>query len=87
MKFIATKYGSIMQAMRERSGLSQEQLAERIHISRSCVSKLENDRKTPDVSTLVAWAQATGATEVVVAFICGMDGLSIMQSILGLVGS
>lgn len=87
LKFINTRYGSIMQAMRERSGLSQEQLADEVHISRSCVSKFENDKKIPDMPTMIAWAQATGATEVVVAFICGLDGLSIMQQVLGLLGS
>lgn len=87
MKIFGNKYGAIMQAMRERSGMSQEQLADKINLSRSCVSKFENDKKPPDMSTMIAWANETGATEVIVAFFCGMDGLSIMQNVLGLIGS
>ena len=76
------KYGSILQACRERAGLSQEQLALKLNRSRSCISKLEHDLKSLDVPTLVSWAKETGTQEVIVAFICGMDGLTIMQSIL-----
>lgn len=78
------KLGAIMQACRERSGLSQEQMAEKLNRSRSCISKYENDHKVPDVPTFVAWAQATGSSDVVVAFLCGMDGITIMQQILGM---
>ncbi|MBA2943185.1 helix-turn-helix transcriptional regulator [Paenibacillus sp. CGMCC 1.16610] len=79
------KFGAIMQACRERAGLSQEQLAEKLNRSRSCISKLENDRKVPDAPTLLSWADITNSKDVVVAFFCGMDGLSIMQNVMGLV--
>lgn len=76
------KYGAILQACRERIGWNQEKLAEKLHCSQSDISKLERDRKKPDADTLLAWTEVTGAREVLVAFLCGMDGLSIMQSIL-----
>lgn len=80
------KIGAIMQACRERAGLSQEELAEKLHRSRSCISKLENDKKTFDFQTVLAWVQTTGSQEVFVAFFCGMDGLSIMQNLLSVAG-
>ncbi|GED69417.1 hypothetical protein BRE01_31190 [Brevibacillus reuszeri] len=78
------KFGAIIQACRERAGLSQEQMAEKLNRSRSCISKYENDKKTLDAETLMRWVEATGAKDVAVAFFCGMDGLSIMQNVIGL---
>ncbi len=87
MKSFGEKCGSIMQACRERAGLSQEQLAEKLNRSRSDISKFENDNKTPSFPTMMAWLQATGSQEVAVAFFVGMDGMSIMQNLLSVVGS
>jgi transcriptional regulator with XRE-family HTH domain len=80
------KYGAILKACRDRIGMSQEELALRLHRSRSAVSKLENDQQELDVKTLSQWAEITGAREVVVAFVCGMDGLTILQNLLPLMG-
>lgn len=73
-----------MQACRERAGLTQEQLADILHRTPSCICKFEKDRKVPDMPTFMAWVQATGSSDVAVAFMCGMDGISIMQQILGM---
>ncbi|GED13773.1 helix-turn-helix domain-containing protein [Aneurinibacillus migulanus] len=80
------KFGAILQACRERAGLSQEEIAEKLHRSRSCISKLENDKKALDAQTLIEWAKATQANEVVVAFLYGMDGLGMIQNIMSLLG-
>lgn len=76
------KVGAILRACRERAGLSQEEMAEKMFNSQSCISKLETDRKNLDLQTLIKWTEVTGAKEVVVAFICGLDGISIMQTLL-----
>lgn len=75
------KLGAILTAMRDRAGMSQEELALKLNRSRSSVTKLENDKQTLNVPTLVQWAKATETQEVIVAFLCGMDGLSIMQDL------
>lgn len=80
------RFGAIMQACRERAGLTQEQMAEKLHRTQACISKYENDHKVPDMPTMLKWVEATGAKEVVVAFLCGMDGLSIMQQIMPFIG-
>lgn len=76
------KVGSILKACRKRSGLSQEELAYRLLINQSDVSKYENDVKEPTISIVSAWAQYTQSQEVLVAFLCGVDGMTIMQQIL-----
>lgn len=76
------KYGGILRACRERSGLTQEQLAMKLNMSQSDVSKFENSFKEPTLSTVQSWVHNTQAQEVLIAFLCGMDGLNIMQNIL-----
>lgn len=71
-----------MRACRERAGLNQEELAFQLNVTQSDISKFENNQKEPTISMLQAWANNTQTTEVLVAFLCGMVGLSIMQNIL-----
>lgn len=80
------KYGAILRACRERSGLSQEELAFRLSMNQSDVSKFENGAKEPTISTVQSWLANTQATEVLVAFLCGVDGLGLMQSIMQFIG-
>jgi len=79
-----TSVGSVLRAVRERAKLSQEELARRMHRSPSCISKYENDRKVIDLPTLMQWAEETNAREVVVAFLYGMDGISMLARLLGI---
>jgi transcriptional regulator with XRE-family HTH domain len=80
------KYGAALKACRDRIGMSQEQLAEKLKLSRSAVSKLENDQQELTVRTLSDWVEVTNAKEVLVAFICGMDGLSFLNQIMPFLG-
>lgn len=43
---------------RQRRGLSQRQLAERMHVPRTYVSKIENDKATPTIASLERMAAA-----------------------------
>lgn len=78
--------GAVLHACRERAGLSQEKLAEMLNRSRSCISKFEKNRKPVDAETLFKWADVTNAREVVVAYLYGLDGLSMIQSVLQVTG-
>lgn len=79
------KYGAILKACRTRAGFSQEELADKLYINQSDVSKYENGTKEPPMSLFQNWAITTQAQEVLVAFICGMDGLGILQSLSTLI--
>lgn len=76
------KVGAILRACRARAGLSQEELADKLYINQSDVSKYENDSREPTLSLATAWVNATNAPEVLVAFMYGVDGLSIIQQII-----
>lgn len=58
--------GKNIRTLRTRRGLSQDQLAEALHVTRQTVSNYETGRSRPDVEMLTALAEALGAdvTEV-----------------------
>ena len=53
--------GKNIRALRVRRGLSQDQLAEALHVTRQTVSNYETGRSRPDVEMLTALADALGA--------------------------
>lgn len=49
-----------LKRLRKQTGLTQEELAERLHVTRQAVSNWETARTQPDVETLTALAEALG---------------------------
>jgi len=80
------EFGGVFRALRQKAGLTQEEMAVKLNMNQSDISKFENDTKTPDLPTFLRIAQVTQAQEVVVAFLYGMDGLSIIQQLTQLIG-
>lgn len=52
-------------AARSRAGLSQAELAERMHTTQSTIARLESGRALPSMRTLARFAEATGSRAVV----------------------
>ncbi len=73
--------GAILKACRTRAGMSQEDIANALYINQSDVSKYENDTKEPSISMFKEWATVTQTQEVLIAFIFGVDGIGMMQSV------
>ncbi|MBR5701350.1 MAG: helix-turn-helix domain-containing protein [Oscillospiraceae bacterium] len=63
--------GSVIRRLRERKLLTQEELAERIHVSGKAVSKWETGRGYPDISLLGPLAEALGIS--VIELLSGED--------------
>jgi transcriptional regulator with XRE-family HTH domain len=80
------EFGAVLKACRERAGLSQESLAEKLNRSRSCISKIENNAKTLDVATLIRWTDLTAAKDVACAIVTGVDPVMIIQQFMPLIG-
>ena|GEM_PF-606218 len=81
------QYGAILRACRLRRGFKQDELAHELHINQSDISKIESGIKEPPLSLVKRWTDLTQAQEVLVAFICGVDGLSVMQQVMDVVSS
>ena len=54
---IIMTFGEKLKEARKEAGLSQEQLAQKLSVSRSAVAKWESDKGMPDVNNLKAMAQ------------------------------
>ena len=55
-------FGERLQALRQRAGMSQEQLAERLGVSRQAVSRWERDETMPETDKVIALADLFGVT-------------------------
>lgn len=54
--------GTIIREQRKKAGLSQEQLAERINVSRQAITKWETEKGIPDVTNLIALSDEFGVS-------------------------
>lgn len=54
--------GQRLKAYREKEGLTQEQFAEYLNVSRQAVTKWEHDKGVPDIDNLVAISRKLGVT-------------------------
>ncbi|MFZ5537818.1 MAG: helix-turn-helix transcriptional regulator [Pseudomonadota bacterium] len=52
-------------AARARAGLTQAQLAERMHTTQSTIARLESGKSMPSLRTLARYAEATGSRAVI----------------------
>lgn len=54
------KIGVILRAAREEAGLTQDDLAKRLHTRKSAISRIENHAEDMRLSTLEKFAEAIG---------------------------
>jgi HTH-type transcriptional regulator / antitoxin HipB len=54
------KIGALLRQARERSGITQEEVAERLETKKSAISRIENSAGTIRLSTLERYARAIG---------------------------
>jgi len=77
--------GLLLRKCREKAGLTQTQLAMRMHWSQSCISNAEKGRRIPDIFKLMDWARITNAQEALALFVAGADVSYIIQTVLDMV--
>ena len=56
------RFGEALAKRRKEANLSQEQLAEKLHVSRQAVSKWESDQSTPDIYTIQQISEIVGVS-------------------------
>ncbi len=56
----AFKIGALLRQARENSGLTQEEIAERLNTKKSAISRIENHAEDIKLSTLEKFASALG---------------------------
>ena len=55
------KIGAMLRQAREEAGLTQEEVAQRLHTKKSAISRIENHADDVRLSTLRRYAEAIGA--------------------------
>lgn len=86
------RFGAVLRQTRKQAGISQEQIAEMLHMSRSSVSKLENDKADLKAETLLKWSKAVAsvkcgqAYEAAAVAVCSIDIPSVVQGLMQLLG-
>ncbi len=67
------EFGAVLRRMRRVADISQEEMAEALHISRSNISRLELNKIELKAADLINWCKITNHPEVMMAFIYGTD--------------
>lgn len=67
------EFGKALRLMRKGAGMSQEDMAESMHIARSSISKLERDQLELRASDLIRWCRVTDNPDVLMAIYAGID--------------
>lgn len=75
------EFGGVLRKMRKEADMSQEELAEELHISRSNVSRLETNNLELRAADLLNWANVTGTQDLLIATMLSVD-ISVVQQIL-----
>lgn len=55
-------FGEILTTLRKSRGMSQEQLAEQLNLTRQTISKWELDQSTPDMEYIIKLSDLFGVT-------------------------
>ena len=75
-------YGKVFKAARKRDNHKQEELAFKLHINQSDISKLENDQKEMPLSLAMKWAQLTQSQEIIALMIVGADVSQVLAELV-----
>jgi len=74
-------YGPLLREMRKSAGMSQEDVAHELYMSISNVSRLESGKYEIKLADALRWANVTGAQDVFVATLLGVD-ITVVQQIV-----
>lgn len=62
MRFNRMAYGARIKQLRINKGLTQEQLAEKMHVTGTCIVKIENSQRTGSIELAVELADCFGVS-------------------------
>lgn len=79
------EFGSVLRKMRVSAGLSQEALADKLHMSRSNISKLERNKLDLRASDLINWCRITNNPDVLMALYAGVEVIHQLQPVTQLI--
>lgn len=83
--FDALEHGKMLKIFRKKAKMTQEDIAEELNITQSCVSKYESGRKVLDLSTFLKWINITNSEIPAAAMLFGMDTVNAVTQLMPMV--
>lgn len=71
--FPSIDYGKILQKFRKNADMTQEEVADKLEMTQSHISKYELGRKVVDIETFMRWVQVTNAQAEAAFILFGVD--------------
>lgn len=68
--------GELLRRMRALSGLNQTQLAKKLNVDKSVISRVEKGTIAVTLSRAMEWANKTGNQDMLIAFIAGSQTMA-----------
>ncbi len=83
--FESLEHGKMLKIFRKKAKMTQEDIADELNITQSCVSKLESGRKVLDLSTFLKWINITNSEMPAAAMLFGMDTVNAVTQLMPMV--
>lgn len=84
MRALSLDFSKILKKFREDAKLSQEELAYRLNMTQSHVSKYECNRKVIDLETFLRWVHITNADAQAAIVMFGADVISHASQLISI---
>ena len=79
------RFGPVLRKMRKGAGMSQESMANELHMSISNISRLETDKYELKAVDLIRWCKVTNNPDVLMALYAGVEVVNQLQPITQLI--
>lgn len=83
--FDAIEHSKMLKLFRKKAKKTQEQMAEELNLTQSCISKYENGNKTIDLLTFIRWVNITGSELQAAALLFGIDTVNTLTQLVPLI--
>lgn len=74
--------GKILKTIRKHAGLTQEELAQKLFVEQSTISKIENGKSTLYAHFLFECAKVTGTQELVAEMLFGKEAVEKVKELM-----
>lgn len=78
-------YGKHLKKFRKSVGMTQQDIADELHLSRTAISKIENGTQEATINQFVRWAQVTNCDVQAALILFGTDIFANLSTVLPLI--
>lgn len=79
---LTQEYHKMLKFFRKKARMTQEEIADELNVTQSCVSKLESGRKIIDIHTFMNWVRVTNSEVHAASMMFGIDITTTAMQVL-----